>query len=77
MEADAIIHLHDGRWAAIEVKLGGSWVDEAAVNLLKLKDRVDSEKMGEPVFLAVVTGTQYAYTREDGVHVILITLLGP
>ena len=59
------------------MKLGGSWVDEAAVNLLKLKDRVDSEKMGEPVFLAVVTGTQYAYTREDGVHVIPITLLGP
>ena len=77
LEADAIIHLHDGRWAAIEMKLGGSWVDEAAVNLLKLKDRVDSEKMGEPVFLAVVTGTQYAYTREDGVHVIPITLLGP
>ncbi len=77
LEADAIIHLHDGRWAAIEVKLGGSWVDEAAVNLLKLKDRVDSEKMGEPAFLAVVTGTQYAYTREDGVHVIPITLLGP
>ena len=77
LEADVIIHLHDGRWAAIEVKLGGSWVDEAAVNLLKLKDRVDSEKMGEPAFLAVVTGTQYAYTREDGVHVIPITLLGP
>ncbi len=77
LEADAIIHLHDGRWAAIEVKLGSHWIDDAAANLLKLRDKVNTDSMGEPAFLAVVTATNYAYTREDGVHVIPITLLGP
>ena len=77
LEADAIIHLHDGRWAAIEVKLGSHWIDDAVANLLKLRDKVNTDSMGEPAFLAVVTATNYAYTREDGVHVIPITLLGP
>lgn len=77
LEADAVIHLHDGRWAAIEVKMGSHWIDDAAANLIKMKDKVNTEKMGEPAFLAVITATKYAYTREDGVHVIPITLLGP
>ncbi len=77
LEADAVIHLHDGRWAAIEVKLGQGHIDEGAGNLLKLRDRIDSRTMGEPTFMAVITGTRYAYTREDGVHVIPIALLGP
>ena len=77
LEADAVIHLHNGRWAAIEVKLGDSWIDDAAANLLKLRDKVNTDAMGEPAFLAVITATRYAYTRPDGVHVIPITLLGP
>jgi len=75
LEADAVIRLNNGKWAAIEVKLGESWVEEGAKNLLKLKGRVDTSEMGEPSFLAVITGSDYAYTRDDGVHVIPITCL--
>jgi len=75
LEADAIIHLHDGRWCAIEMKLGENEVDDAAKNLKKLGGKVDAEKMNAPSFLAVVTGTEFAYTRDDGVHVIPIGCL--
>ena len=75
LEADAIIHLHNGRWCAIEMKLGADDIDVAAKNLKKLRGRVDTEKMNAPSFLAVVTGTEFAYTRDDGVHVIPIGCL--
>ena len=75
LEADVIIHLHDGRWGAFEVKLGHSWVEEGAKNLIKLRDAVDTGKMGKPSFLAVIIPSGYAYTRDDGVHVIPITCL--
>lgn len=66
LEADAIIELPDGRWAAFEIKLGAhpAVVDEAAANLLKLKALVVG---GEPVALGVITGTGYSLTRPDGV----------
>lgn len=71
LEADAILRLNDGRWAAVEVKLGGAKrIDEGASNLLTLAGKIDQAKSGAPAFLAVVTGGRYAYTREDGVHVI-------
>jgi predicted AAA+ superfamily ATPase len=70
LEADAVIHLNDGRWGAIEVKLGAGMIDDAAKGLLRIKEKVENETMGTPSFLAVVTGTEYAYTREDGVHVV-------
>ena len=75
LEVDAIVHLNDGRWGAIEVKLGTFAVDAGAKNLLRLSKRVDAESMNPPSFLAVVTATGYAYTREDGVHVIPIGCL--
>ena len=75
LEVDAIIHLDDGRWGAVEVKLAHTWVDEAAKNLLKLRKKVDTDVMNEPSFLAVVIPTGYAYTRDDGVHVVPITCL--
>ncbi|MDR1404915.1 MAG: DUF4143 domain-containing protein [Candidatus Methanoplasma sp.] len=75
LEADAIIHLHDGRWGALEIKLGDAWVDKGAHNLLKLRKKVNTDDMGEPSFLAVITGSDCAYTRADGVHVIPITCL--
>ena len=75
MEADAVIHLHDGRWGLIEVKLGSGRVEEAANNLLKLRDVIDTEAMGRPSFLAVVTCTGYAYRRSDGVYVVPISCL--
>ena len=75
LEADAVIHLNNGRWALVEVKLGESWVDEGAANLIKLRDRINTDTMGEPSFMAVIIATGVAYTREDGVHVIPITCL--
>lgn len=70
LEADCIVHLNDGRWGAVEVKLGSYGVDEGARNLLRLARKVDAESMNPPSFLAVVTSCGLAYTRDDGVHVI-------
>ena len=75
LESDLVIKLHDGRWAAIEVKLGLKQIDEAAANLLKLSEKVDKEKMNNPSFLMVLTGGQLAYTRSDGVLVVPIGCL--
>ncbi|MDO5862405.1 MAG: DUF4143 domain-containing protein [Thermoplasmata archaeon] len=74
-EVDLILELDDGRWAAIEVKLGSLEYDKAADNLLKLKDFVDTKRVGEPVFLAILTGMPDGYTRKDGVHVVPIGCL--
>lgn len=70
LEADAVIALNDGRWAAVEVKLGSKEIEDAAVHLLELKDKVNTEKMREPSFLMILTGTEIAYRREDGVYVV-------
>lgn len=74
LEADAIIELPGGNWAAFEVKLGSSpaVVDAAAANLLKLRDRVAGRP---PVALGVITGAGYGFTRPDGVHQIPVGAL--
>ena len=70
LEADAVIALNDGRWAAVEVKLGSKEIEDAAVHLLELKNKVNTEKMREPSFLMILTGSEIAYRREDGVYVV-------
>lgn len=76
LESDAIINLNDGRWGAIEIKLGSSEaIDEAAKNLLKFVSIVDVDEMNKPSFLMVLTATKYAYRREDGVYVVPLTCL--
>lgn len=75
LESDLIIHLRDGRWAAIEVKLGHKQIEEAAQNLLKIKSKIDEDKMGKASFLMVITGGQYAYRRDDGVLIVPIGCL--
>jgi predicted AAA+ superfamily ATPase len=75
LESDLIVRLRDGRWAAIEVKLGKKQIDEAALNLLALKERIDEDKMGGASFLMVITGGQYAYRRNDGVLVVPVACL--
>lgn len=78
LEADAVIETASGSWMAAEVKLGGETaVDAAAASLLKLRDRVDTSKVGVPAKLAVITGTGYGYERPDGVSVVPVTSLGP
>lgn len=77
LEADAVVVLADGRWAPIEVKLGGGQIDDAARGLRSLAERVDVARMGEPSFLAVVTAGEAAYRRDDGVLVVPLACLGP
>lgn len=75
LECDAVVHLRDGRYGLIEIKLGGSEIEPAAKNLLKIVDILDTTRMKEPSFLMVLTGTQYAYQREDGVYVVPVGCL--
>jgi len=84
LEADAVLHLEDGRYALIEIKLGSSEIEEGASHLLEIKRLVaeynKTEKqcpLREPDLLMVITGGEMAYTRDDGVHVIPIGCLKP
>lgn len=76
LESDLIVRLRNGQWAAIEVKLGQKQIAEAASNLLAIAEKIDTEKMGAPAFLMVLTGGQFAYQRKDGVWVVPIGCLG-
>lgn len=76
LEADAILRLQDGRWAGVEVKIGGEKnIEDGAANLRSLAEKVDQKRTGAPAFLMVLTGGQYAYTRPDGVHVVPLACL--
>ena len=77
LECDAVIHLRDGSYGLIEIKLGGdSLVNEGAETLKKLESRIDITKMQKPSFLLVLTAIgKYAYQREDGVYVVPIGCL--
>jgi len=70
LKIDAIIQLADGRWCAVEVKLGAGEVDKACDNLLKLKQVVDTDKMNEPSFLMILTGTEYAFQMKNGIWIV-------
>lgn len=75
LEIDVVLD-YGSRWAAIEVKVGAGEFDKAEANLLKLaREKVDTDRVGEPAFLAIVTGTEYAYTLPSGVHVIPLATL--
>lgn len=77
LEIDAIVESDDG-WMAFEVKLGGDDpVEQAARNLLKLADEIDTRRSGTPAALGIIVAGGYGYTRDDGLHVIPITALGP
>lgn len=75
LEVDAIVHLWDGRWGAVEVKLNNAKVPDAVESLLSLSRKVDEEVRSKLSFMAVITATGYAYTRPDGIHVIPIGCL--
>lgn len=77
LEADMILALNDGRWGAVEVKLGSRQIEEAAEHLKELAAKVDNEKMGKPSFLMVLTGGELVYKREDGVYIVPIGCLKP
>jgi predicted AAA+ superfamily ATPase len=77
LEVDAIVTSDDGRWGAVEVKLGSGSIEDAALNLLRFREQVDTSRTGPPAFLGVVTRSGLGYTRPDGVSVIPIHALGP
>lgn len=74
LECDAVVHLPNGKYGLIEVKIGGNdLISEGAESLKKLASNIDTEKMKAPSFMMVLTGIgQYAYKREDGVLVVPI-----
>jgi predicted AAA+ superfamily ATPase len=76
-EVDAIVAIQADKWGAFEVKLNPRDVDEAASSLKRFASKVDTSKQGEPAALGVITSSGYAGRREDGVHVIPISTLGP
>lgn len=78
LECDAVIHLDNGKYGLIEIKLGGNVpVNEGAATLKTLSDKIDTAKMNSPSFLMVLTGVgDYAYRRpEDGVLVVPVGCL--
>jgi len=77
LECDNVIHFHNGRYALVETKLGGSRVKEAEEHLLKLKKLIIDNQpiLGVPEFLMVITATDMAYTTENGVLVVPIGCL--
>jgi len=78
LEADAIVEGRDRSWVAFEVKLGGAALIEHASNCLRrLRDKVDTKRMGAPSALVVVTAGQFGFDLGDGVSVVPFTSLGP
>lgn len=77
IEVDAIVQLRDGRWGAIEIKLGEAQVDAAAASLQRFLAQIDTQRSDEPSFLAVICAKGYGYRRADGIHVIPIGALCP
>jgi hypothetical protein len=77
LEVDAVVERADGRWVAIEVKLGQRWVDEAAKNLLSLRDTVSRDAAERCGALVVVTPESMTHVRQDGVVVTSPAALGP
>lgn len=77
LECDAVVHLRNGSYGLIEIKLGGDkLINEGAENLKKMYSKIDTDKMNNPAFLMVLTATgRYAYKREDGVFVVPIGCL--
>ncbi len=77
LECDSVIHLRNGRYGLVEIKLGGNkLIEEGVKNLTVLENKIDTTKMNKPSFLAILVGIgEYAYRREDGIYIIPIACL--
>lgn len=73
LECDTVIHLRNGKYGLAEIKLGGQkLMEEGAVNLKRLADKIDTTKMPLPSFMMIVVGIgDFAYRREDGIYIVL------
>jgi predicted AAA+ superfamily ATPase len=76
LEIDTIVQKRNGEYAAFEIKLGVGYIEEAATNLKKFEQTIDTEKMGAPKSLNIITGTGMSYRRSDGINVISLGVLG-
>lgn len=76
-ECDAVVHLRNGKYGLIEIKLGGDeLIEEGAKTLKAMEEKIDTDKMGKPSFSMVLTGLGgYAYRRPDGIYVVPIGCL--
>lgn len=79
LECDAVIHLRNGAYGLIEIKLGGDrFIEEGAETLKELASKIDTKTMSKPSFMAVLCArAPFAYRRRDGVYVIPISKLKP
>lgn len=79
LECDAVIHLGDGRWGAVEIKLGGEDLIESGASTLKLLQNKIKGKSDEPMpsFMMILTAVGGAYQRNDGIFVVPINMLKP
>ncbi len=77
LECDTVLHLRDGRYGLIEIKLGGDkLIEEGATNLKKLSSIIDTSKMNAPYFMMILTAVgDYAYRRQDGIYIVPIGCL--
>ena len=78
LECDAVVHLRNGRYGLVEIKLGGdSLIEEGAKTLKSLEKNLDTGKMRSPSFKMILTAVgDYAYKREDGILIVPVTCLG-
>lgn len=79
LECDAVLHLNNGQWAAIEIKLGGEELIESGAKSLNLLEKKIAEKSNEklPSFKMIITACGPSYVREDGIYVVAINRLRP
>lgn len=77
LECDAVVHLRNGRYGLVEIKLGGDrLIAEGVATLEKLAGKIDTDRMPEPAFKMVLTGTgKYAYRRKDGIYIVPVGCL--
>lgn len=79
LECDAVLHLRNGSYGLIEIKLGGDkLIEEGVANLVKLSGLIDQTKMKAPSFMMILCAiAPYAYQRKDGVYIVPISCLKP
>lgn len=74
LECDAVVHLRNGSYGLVEIKLGGDKrIEEGAETLRKIATQIDTDRMEEPSFLMILTAVgDFAYRRKDGVYIVPI-----
>lgn len=76
LECDAVVHLRDGRYGLVEIKLGGNLIEEGVATLTSLASKIDTDRMKKPSFLMVLTASErYAFRRSDGIYVVPVSCL--